>query len=88
MMMNTIPIDREHRPCLDEQGRARGGDEPWERALPWKDFAMPPTRIAMHLIEEVLRMRHECGRSQREVTRAGCRRARSTSCCNNARLLQ
>ncbi len=31
---------------------------------------MPRGRVAMHLIPEVLRLRHGCGRSQREVARA------------------
>ena len=31
---------------------------------------MPTRRMAMHVLEEVLRMRHECGRSQREIARA------------------
>ena len=31
---------------------------------------MPTRRVAMDVIEEVLRMRHECGRSQREIARA------------------
>lgn len=31
---------------------------------------MPTTKIAMKVIEEVLRMRHACCRSQREVGRA------------------
>lgn len=30
---------------------------------------MPTRRIAMDVIEEVLRMRHKCGRSQREIVR-------------------
>ena len=30
---------------------------------------MPTRRIALDVIEEVLRMRHECGRSQREIVR-------------------
>lgn len=30
---------------------------------------MPTRRIAMDVIEEVLRMRHECGRSLREIVR-------------------
>lgn len=32
LMMNAVPIDPEHRPCLDGQGRASGGSEPRERA--------------------------------------------------------
>ena len=28
---------------------------------------MPTRRIAMNVIEDVLRMRHACGRSQREI---------------------
>lgn len=58
--VNGAPIDREHRPGLDEQGRARGGSMPRERALARKEFAMPTRRIAMNVIEEVLRMRHDC----------------------------
>ena len=68
-MVNAVPIDREHRPGLDEQGRARGSGEPRERFLPGKELAMPTGRIAMDVIEEVLRMRHECRRSQREIVR-------------------
>ena len=64
--MNTIPVDREHRPCLDEQGRKRGGGEPRKRALPGKELAMPTGRIALDVVEEVLRMRHECGRTLAE----------------------
>ena len=69
-MVNAIPIEREHWPCPDGQGRVCGGSEPRERALPGKEFAMPTRRMAMHVLEEVLRMRHECGRSQREIARA------------------
>lgn len=56
-------IHREHRPCRYEQGRARGGRDPSERALPGNEFATPTRRIAMDVIEDVLRMRHACGRS-------------------------
>ena len=31
---------------------------------------MPKARIAMHDIHEILRLRHECGRSQREIARS------------------
>ena len=56
-MVNAIPIDREHWPGLDGQGGVRGGSEPRERALPGKEFAMPTKRMAMHVLEEVLRLR-------------------------------
>ena len=36
---------------------------PAGRVLPGKEFAMPTRRIAMDVIEEVLRIRHACGRS-------------------------
>ena len=69
-----IPIDREHLLCLAGQGRARGGSEPRERTLPGKEFAMPIGRIGMHVMEEALRLRNECDRSQRRSRRrAGCR---------------
>ena len=68
--VNAVPIDREHRPCLDGQARARGGSAPRERALTGKEFAMPTRRIAMNVIEEALWMWPECGCSQREVARA------------------
>ncbi len=32
---------------------------------------MPRDRIAMHHIEEILRLRHEAGRTQREIA-SGC----------------
>lgn len=59
--VNVVPIDREQRPGLDERGRARGGSVPRERAIARRGFAMPTWRIAMNVIEEALRMRHECG---------------------------
>lgn len=40
LMVNAIPMDREHRepwPCLDGQDGARGGGEPKEGALPGKE---------------------------------------------------
>ena len=40
---------------------------------------MPPRRIAMNVIEEVLRTRHAYGRLLHEI---GCARARSTACCS------
>ena len=27
LMLNAVPVDRERQPCLDEQGRERGGRE-------------------------------------------------------------
>ena len=67
-MLNLhIPIDDEHRPCLDEQGLECGGSEPRNRALPGKEFAMPTGRIAMDVVDEVLRMRHGCGRTLTEA---------------------
>lgn len=68
--VNAVPIDLEHRPCLGEQGRARGGSVPRERALAGKQFAMLTRRIAMNLIEEALWMRPEYGCSQRELASA------------------
>lgn len=36
---------------------------------------MPTRRIGLHVMEEALRLRHECGRSQRRSqVLAGCRR--------------
>lgn len=29
---------------------------------------MVKTRVATHAIDEILRLRHECGRSQKEIT--------------------
>ena len=66
-MMNAVSIDLEHRPCLDDYGGARAGSEPRKRALPGKEFAMPTGRIAMDVVEEVLRMRHGCGRTLTEA---------------------
>ena len=34
---------------------------------------MPTRRIAMNLLEDVLRMRQGCGRSQREIGSVCCR---------------
>lgn len=59
--MNSIPIDREQRLCLDEQGWVRSGSEPRERALAQKEFAMPTRGIAMDAMEEAQWLRHECG---------------------------
>ena len=66
-MMNAVSIDLERRTCLDEQGRVRGGSEPRERALAGKELAMPMGRIAMDVVEEVLRIWHECGRTLTEA---------------------
>ena len=38
---------------------------------------MPRVRIAMHYIEEILRLRHEAGRTQREIA-SGCGIAQSS----------
>ena len=58
--MNAVSIDCEHQASLDEQGRARGGGEPEERAFTRMEFVMTTRRIAVDGLEEVLRM--ECGR--------------------------
>ena len=38
--------------------------------LPGKEFAMDNARVAMHSIEEVRRLHHECGCLQREIARS------------------
>ena len=57
-----IPIVHERQPCLDEQGRARGGSVARNPALRGKEFAVQAGRVAMRVIEGVLRMRRKSGR--------------------------
>lgn len=75
--VTVAPVERERGRCLDEQGRERGGSEPMERILPRKQSAIPTRRVAMDVTEEVLQMRHECGRlNTTSPARAGCRQAK------------